>query len=271
MPHKRAKRSIREEQRTLNAADQAPSKSAISTEAIPKSVSRILNAASVREQFQEKKRKIASGEDTGEKDGRGKKRQRTDSQTKPAAAAKDVKGKGKALGIQPGESLAHFNRRVEVDMRPLVAAALQTSSAQSRKVKKTEIEERAKAKAAKPTKSKAVDEEAERSPSPSPVDKFAGRATEFQKISTSAPRRLNDIAQAPPEFKKLPRGAKEVDKLKPKGAAGTGKEGVLSMAQKLMMEEEREKVIARYRALKERRRAEGGVIGDRDNGDDDDE
>ena len=73
-------------------------------------------------------------------------------------------------------------------------------------------------------------------------------------MSTSAPRRLNDIAHAPPEFKNLPRGAEDKSKKK----YGAGKEGVISMKQKMMMEEEREKAIVRYRALKERRRRVGG-------------
>ena len=73
-------------------------------------------------------------------------------------------------------------------------------------------------------------------------------------MSTSAPRRLNDIAHAPPEFKNLPRGAEDKSKKK----YGVGKEGVISMKQKMMMEEEREKAIVRYRALKERRRRVGG-------------
>lgn len=72
-------------------------------------------------------------------------------------------------------------------------------------------------------------------------------------MSTSAPRRLNDIAHAPPEFKNLPRGAEDKSK-----KYGVGKEGVISMKQKMMMEEEREKAIVRYRALKERRRRVGG-------------
>lgn len=38
------------------------------------------------------------------------------------------------------------------------------------------------------------------------------------------------------------------------------------MKQKLMMEEGRENAILRYRALKERRRAEGGEGGDEDSG-----
>ena len=43
------------------------------------------------------------------------------------------------------------------------------------------------------------------------------------------------------------------------------------MKQKLMMEAEREKAIVRYRALKERRRIEGGLGGERGDVDDDDE
>jgi hypothetical protein len=43
------------------------------------------------------------------------------------------------------------------------------------------------------------------------------------------------------------------------------------MKQKLMMEEERDKVIARYRALKARRRIEGGGGGERDGGGNDGE
>lgn len=49
------------------------------------------------------------------------------------------------------------------------------------------------------------------------------------------------------------------------------REGVLSMVQKATMEAERVTAIARYRALKERMRAEGSAQGERDGRDDDDE
>jgi hypothetical protein len=71
---------------------------------------------------------------------------------------------------------------------------------------------------------------------------------EFEKISTSVPRRLNDVVRAPPDFKKLPRGATRGQEQ----AFKSGKDGILSMAQKVMMEEERAKAIARYRTMKKR-------------------
>ena len=89
----------------------------------------------------------------------------------------------------------------------------------------------------------------ETSPPPPRIDKHAGRPKEFQVASSSVPRRLNDIAKAPPEFKKFPRGA---------SSTVTGRaDGVLSMSQKLMMDQERTIAIARYRKLKaDRQQAE---------------
>jgi hypothetical protein len=67
----------------------------------------------------------------------------------------------------------------------------------------------------------------------------------FATADTSRPKRLNDVVHAPPELKKLPRGA----------FSSVGKKGdVLSMSQKLLMERERGKVIARYRELKASRK-----------------
>jgi hypothetical protein len=147
-------------------------------------------------------------------------------------------------------------------MRPLVKSAMQSSSAQVRKVRKAELDTKSK------SKSKAASDAGEKSGHssfPDPISKHDGRPTEFQSSSTSAPRRLNDIAQAPPDFKKLPRGVKDGAKMT------SGRDGVLSMKQKLMMEEEREKAIARYRALKEQRRLEGVSGGERAGDDDNDE
>lgn len=107
-------------------------------------------------------------------------------------------------------------------MRPLVRAAAKPSLAQPKK--------------------RAAREPEEQDSSASPPDKHANRPKEFQKLASSAPRRLNDVAQAPPEFKKPPvRGL---------GSVPSKKDGVVSMAQKAMMAEEREKAISRYRQLK---------------------
>lgn len=141
-------------------------------------------------------------------------------------------------------------------MRPVVRSAVQASKAVERKVHKDELEaQKKKKKEAKAAKSKGsrpnTGDSREQSPPPpssSDVarpgpkrDEKTERPKEFETFSTSAPRRLNDVAQAPPEIDKLPRGAVR---------RGGKREEVLSMAQKSMMEQEREKAIARYRLLK---------------------
>jgi hypothetical protein len=160
-------------------------------------------------------------------------------------------------------------RRVEDDMRPLVKAAMQSSNAVARKARNAELEAKSE-KNLRKHNIKALPDEGDKTgflnkssfPSPPPVVVVSGRVSshkEFAEHSSSAPRRLNDIAQAPPEFKRLPRGAAALH-----GGVGSGKrEGVLSMAQKSMMEQEREKVILRYRELKAQRR---GNIDGRDQG-----
>ena len=145
-------------------------------------------------------------------------------------------------------------RRVESDWRPLVKSAVETSRAVARNVAKAERgakqDKRTKGKV-KPAEEVETTERHQRSPSPPPQEaKFSTRPKEFATASTSAPKRLNDIAQAPPELKRLPRGA---------SPAIAKREGVLSMSQKVLMEQEREKAIARYRQLKASRRLTSNV------------
>ncbi|RDB15266.1 hypothetical protein Hypma_004829 [Hypsizygus marmoreus] len=271
MPHKRAKRSIRENQRKEQGADLAPSKQSLSNEPIPKSLARVLNAAHVREEWKIKKRKL---EEDGESKADSKRRKLADGKMGSAKGRGKEKEVTSKLTIKPGESMQHFNRRVEDDMRPLVKAAVQTSNAAVRSARKVEIETRA-AKRLKGKNAQLPEDEVEdgkRARKAPPIleptpDKHANSAKEFVKLSTSAPRRLNDIAQAPPELKKLPRGA-----VQGANSIGGGKrEGVLSMAQKAMMEQEREKAIKRYRELKANKRANGerGDDRNRDVGDED--
>jgi len=261
--------------------DQTPSlnhssKQSIASEGVPKSVARVLNAARVQKEWRENKRKYESGKEIGQHEGKGKKRRIDGSgsglaQGNGQSVAKthgQPDTKNKTLSLQPGESLGHFNRRVEGDMQPLIKSAMQSSLAQARKVGKSELGAKFKSKS-KNAVSAVVDKKDNPSPSPSPISKHEGRPTEFQKSSTSAPRRLNDVAQAPPELKKLSRGVKEYPTGKSK--ATSGREDILSMKQKLMMREEREKAILRYRALKERRRMEGEGGCERGGGGDHDE
>ena len=147
-------------------------------------------------------------------------------------------------------------------MRPLVESAVQSSLAFTRNKVKAEKRAHAEAKKAthgsSQTKKVQSTEEITCNISPPPqIDKHAGRPKEFQVASSSVPRRLNDIAKAPPEFKKIPRGA---------SSTVTGRaDGVLSMSQKLMMDQERTMAIARYRELKADRqqagdRGENGLV-----------
>jgi hypothetical protein len=139
---------------------------------------------------------------------------------------------------------------------------MNTSNAVARGIARKEMEDKAQAKAKNPR----TPLPAPRSPSPQKVEKHEGRPKEFQSLSTSVPRRLNDIAQAPPELKKLPRGATTAA-----GSMGKRVDGVLSMAQKAMMEQERIKAVSRYRELKASRRQAGEGGDERARGVDDDD
>lgn len=263
-----------------SGADLAPAKDALSNEDIPKSAARVIFASKVQKEFRESKKRRNDDAQVGNNPGQREKKKRK----------VDGEGDGdtsSAMRILPGESLAHFNRcvmpkfdpfsapnliweyssRVENSMRGLVRTAVQSASAVTRKVKKAEAEaaEESKAKDSKPKhkpKSKSVSQDdilPEQSTNPK-----RERPTDFQSLQTSAPRRLNDIVQAPPELKKLPR--------KPKIALGQSmgtsstesgsikkslRDGVLSMAQKVMLDEERERVIKAYREMKKRNTGPG--------------
>lgn len=84
--------------------------------------------------------------------------------------------------------------------------------------------------------------------------------------SSSAPKRLNDIAMAPPTLT-LPRFATKAIKTNAKAAEAGGTAGAaaarmgLSLAQQRILEEERERVILRYRELKERKGLKGEMFG----------
>ncbi|KAF9652794.1 hypothetical protein BDM02DRAFT_2583928, partial [Thelephora ganbajun] len=247
---------------TRRVTNQAPSQASrnLREEAIPKSIARVLNASQIRSEWKQSlgKRKQWDGERGTKADSQcksQKKAKRSDAGT----ASEDTKLP--PIRIQPGESLAHFNKRVEESMRPLVKSAVQSSSAHMRKLAK-DMSTKGDKKSQNPSDSSVL-------PSPTKVkhpwdgakpdpDPAQGRdegqkkkpSREFATTSTSTPKRVNDIVQAPPQIKHLPRNARKIV-----AASGKGKksDAVVSMAQKVMMEAERENAIQRYRKLKERR------------------
>ncbi|KAJ7652630.1 hypothetical protein B0H17DRAFT_957803 [Mycena rosella] len=258
MPHKRAKRSIREQQRSQKGSDLAPGRGggALSSEPLPKSFVRAMNAGTVRAEFRAKRKLRGDGWEDG--DG-----PRGDAPKK----AKRRKLEGPEAQIRPGETLAHFNKRVETDMRPLVRTAMQTSLATSRAERKKTDKPSTKPPAApavptansksKPTKPNSKPPKDDDEDDDEPADKHAGRPKEFARTSTAAPRRLNDVALAPPDLSAMARKAAAAGK-GGSGGKATSKTSVLSPAQQLQMTAARDAAIGRYRELKAARRLAGG-------------
>ncbi|CAE6465257.1 unnamed protein product [Rhizoctonia solani] len=142
-------------------------------------------------------------------------------QLKKKQEDKESKGAGRGIELLPGESLREFNRRVEEVHRPLVRGAL----------KRGQGDEKRKGKRKREEEEEEVEEE----------------VREFETVSSSAPKRLQQVALAPPVLTKGPRGS---------GAGkGGGKAPVVSMARKVMLEQERERVVELYRALKASKQA----------------
>ncbi|KAJ4482583.1 hypothetical protein J3R30DRAFT_3369549 [Lentinula aciculospora] len=232
MPHKRAKRSIREQQRSQKGSDLAPSHSSLSQEAVPKSLIRVLNAAKVREEWRKRKTEDRESEES------------ISTKKKQKLNGKDQR---KISNILPGESLQHYNKRVENDMRPLVKSAVQSSKIAARNAQRQKLVTKKALELKRDVVHLRNSDEVSNNAPVSQSSKHLGRPTEFQSLSTSTPRRLNDIAQSPPEFNQFPRG---VSTSKVSSAKSDKRDSVLSLAQRVMMEEEREKAIARYRELK---------------------
>ncbi|THU91438.1 hypothetical protein K435DRAFT_759300 [Dendrothele bispora CBS 962.96] len=288
MPHKRAKRSVREQLRSERGTDLPPPKSStikkrgekgdISNEALPKSLARVLDAVKIREEYRERKRRNEDSDDVFSTNGQGGKRRKLDGKDDKSKSKKN-EGTVTVKGILPRESLQHYNKRVEASMRPLVRSAVQSSLAVSRNAERKEREERHnKKQQQKPSKqttrvSRKDDDgdddnddessDSNRNPERPANDNLKHtlsgkpKATEFETYSTSVPRRLNDIAQAPPQLKPVKaRGQGKNADHETKTGTRKKNDEVLSMAQRHMMEVEREKAIQRYRELKAKREAD---------------
>ncbi|TDL25433.1 hypothetical protein BD410DRAFT_639513 [Rickenella mellea] len=241
MPHKRAKRSVRELQRSQRKTDLPPAASTFTDHTVPKSAARVLNAEALQAAFREKKRKAQPGNEAGEDGGaRRKRKRRVDAKHQDQSQRSSA---NTVLKILPGESLGHFNKRVEDDMRPVVRSAIRgaKSTPLLAKTSVTNITE---------SKRKSITDPDINAPVYAESKPARTSKTDFDKLLSSAPKRLNDIAQAPPTFKSLPRGAKQASQNAKKDGERS-KSDVISMAQKAMMEVEREKAIERYRAMKE--------------------
>ncbi|KAJ6583514.1 hypothetical protein DFH09DRAFT_911651, partial [Mycena vulgaris] len=206
---------------------------------LPKSFAWAMNAAQVRADYREKRKVREEGfEDVD--DGPKKTKRR--------------KLEGAEAQIRPGETLAHFNKRVEMDMRPLVRSAFQTSQATTRAERRKSDSKKASSKSAKPPPATPPLSPPSRNPSPAQRNKLASCPKQFGRTSTAAPRRLNDIALAPPDLSVMVRQP-EKSRTKTKTWSSAS---VLSPAQQLQMGAARGAAIARYREMKAARYAAGG-------------
>jgi len=209
----------------------------------PKSAAWVLNAEGVRSAYREKRKREKDG-DGGDDDGKRKKKKRKAADGQEALRAKAN------LMIKPGESLKHFNRRVEDDMRPLVRTAMSltvSTSKQKRKASEREEQSNTPGKSSEKKKSSGLPES-----KPQAIEPPA-KQRDFDRLASSAPKRLNDIAQAPPQ---LSIGSRLKSKVNGSpNSSGLKCDNVVSDAQKRMMDLEREKAIARYRALKSAKEA----------------
>ncbi|OCF34706.1 hypothetical protein I317_03781 [Kwoniella heveanensis CBS 569] len=132
MPHKRAKRSVREAETAKKGKNLAPS--AASTKAeyddTPKSASRILNSWKVQSAFRSSGR--INSEDVGGSRPSGSSKNGSTSASASAssfsASENNPKGKTKIPSILPNESLGEYNRRVEQLLRPGVNKAIQEAA-----------------------------------------------------------------------------------------------------------------------------------------------
>ncbi|KAF8524055.1 hypothetical protein BU17DRAFT_85089 [Hysterangium stoloniferum] len=246
MPHKRAKLSARQAERAKRGSDLAPTATVpLTQESIPKSIARVLQAEAVRKAHGEKRARGEDAQDGVNGDHSAKRRK------------KDVEQHKKSVEIKHGESIPQFNRRVEEEMRAPVAEAMQMSRAVTKKARRLDAKAKAEKIAAAQVKSKpaAAANDVAKSEHVKTVSAPARNTkTEFDKAAIRT--RLNDVVQEPPTLTKLPRGA---SKLQADKRSTDKTNGVVSMAQKQMMELERENAIRRYRELRERR-ATGGRV-----------
>ncbi|KAF8342725.1 uncharacterized protein EI90DRAFT_3030021 [Cantharellus anzutake] len=219
MPHKRPKRSQRELERKKRGTDLPPRND---VNDIPKRAAWIFGAEKMMQERRERQKRGREAEESM----KSKRRKEEDTSNE--------------LKIRPGESLESFDRRVEDSFRSGDFQAV-------RKAKRTEI--KTKKEVSKKSKNSNSKLESTTSTPPSnpqiTLPSQTPRKTEFDTLPKFT--RLNDVVLAPPTLKPATRKAPQRDNIA---------KDVLSLKDKQDIEEERERVIRRYRELKEEKRAE---------------
>ncbi|EFP87987.1 uncharacterized protein PGTG_13791 [Puccinia graminis f. sp. tritici CRL 75-36-700-3] len=271
MPHKRAKASIRKAESLRKGFDLPPNQHANKkkkrkekheasrvktyeiSQDIPKNMFRILNAEKIRAEY-----KIRKSQDPGslalpKPSSSSSSTPNLQRSNAPSSSSKR-RNKSSAqmskahdeLKILPGEGLGSFNRRVEAALRPKVTAVMKAAKNKLATKKPEATGEpstvTAPAGPMKETTSIAAESVDEESPkgTTKPVKHFAPRPSRFP---------ITDVAMEPPSL--------SLTKAMKKNLASSAASSPLpiSAAQKRSLELERDKVIKRYRQMKEERYA----------------
>lgn len=217
---------------------------------------RILNAGSVREEYHaSKKRKLEEDEVAAAKGKKGRVRFRVLVSFNCSSHRSHLQ---KTLEMLPYESLAAFNRRVEVALRPSIDSAIRGAKASSAKGKREKVQlkkDRAAALAAAELAKKAAAEEAAGGAKvkKAPVDPFVPPVKEkpIREFEVASQKKsITDVAMAPPTLAKARRGIDAGPSAH--DTMPTGRMPVSDSLKKIM-ELEREKAVSMYRAMKDKR------------------
>ncbi|OCF58178.1 hypothetical protein L486_04208 [Kwoniella mangroviensis CBS 10435] len=290
MPHKRAKRSVREAETAKKGTNLAPSSKSLNSayDDTPKSASRIISGWKFQSEF--RKSGKTNSEDTGEY---------SKSSSLTGSGSAGVKGKAKAVDkseipkILPNETLGEYNRRIENLLRSGVSKAIKDAAStkalevaqanRDKKVRKRKakleklikdgkVPKEALEKYLKEVREKEEqrndnsnnkgkrkrDNEEEKELDEDGQGKQARPAKEFKEME--GPRRLNDIVQAPPQLPHLRKsGEKKTSTKEAYSAIGKNSDKIpLNAGQKRILEEERERVVKMYREMKAKKEEEKG-------------
>ena len=242
----------------------------------PRGAMRIINSMSTQASFRAKGGR--SSEDTGERRKRPKGEDGPSSKGRGASNGGDDKGKNASKekdkpavpGIMPHETLGEYNRRVESIMRAGVSQAIKSAgrvkAEQEKEARRAKEERKERAAAIRRGEAAAAGASNGKASGKGEDKEGAARGTKRKHDASDAaiefktkegPRRLNDIAQAPPSLPSLKVAKSDGASKSVWAAKGKARLG-LSAGQERIMEEERERVIKQYREMKAAKEEERG-------------
>ncbi|CAH7681493.1 hypothetical protein BY996DRAFT_6990899 [Phakopsora pachyrhizi] len=239
MPHKRAKASVRKEKSISVGNDLPPDQQINQTRKrskgdgsksngqLPKNMYRILNAEKIRAEYRNRKLNRSGRSSNVRQDGHGGIKDKTE------------KTRGE-LEIKPDEKLYDFNQRVEVALRPELSAAMKTARKRSTNQPSSVVPSHRRDQKKQGTIDHEVKSEEEEK-----------RPKEFEPRPTKFP--LSSVATEPPTIKL--KHLSSSSKFKSKKTPNSICPAPISSAQRRLLAEEREKVIDKYRRMKEEKNA----------------